>query len=149
MFRAFEERKRVLGDDLRIPKGRGKPCPDIYLLALEMINEGLRAKGEREIDPIECLVFEDSAPGVEAGRRAGMRVVWCPHPMAMKGYKGREREVLNAMEGRVADKADQTGPLEGGTNSRCSLPGLGKLAFTEMVTTLEGLDLKKYGVDAF
>ena len=71
LMSVFEGRK-VLGDDKRI--GRGKPSPDIYLLALTLINESLAA-GEREVKPEECLVFEDGLPGVEAGRRAGLRVV--------------------------------------------------------------------------
>ncbi|MBE3049202.1 HAD-IA family hydrolase, partial [Candidatus Bathyarchaeota archaeon] len=33
------------------------------------------APGEKAVTPAECLVFEDSVTGVEAGRRAGMRVV--------------------------------------------------------------------------
>ncbi|KAK3486205.1 HAD-like protein [Neurospora hispaniola] len=80
LFSVFETHRRVLGDDKRIPQGRGKPLPDIYLIALKTINDSL-PEGEKPITPEECLVFEDSIPGVEAGRRAGMRVVWCPHPM--------------------------------------------------------------------
>lgn len=80
LFTVFETHRRVLGDDPRIPEGRGKPLPDIYLIALQTINDSL-PKGEEPITPEECLVFEDSIPGVEAGRRAGMRVIWCPHPM--------------------------------------------------------------------
>ncbi|KAK3398442.1 HAD-like domain-containing protein [Sordaria brevicollis] len=80
LFSVFEGHRRVLGDDPRIPAGRGKPLPDIYLIALKTINDSL-PEGEQPIKPEECLVFEDSIPGVEAGRRAGMRVVWCPHPM--------------------------------------------------------------------
>jgi len=44
---------------------RAKPFPDIYLRAAEL----LRAS------PQNCLVFEDSYAGVEAGLSAGMRVV--------------------------------------------------------------------------
>lgn len=75
----FEGHRRVLGDDTRIAQGRGKPLPDIYLLALETINSSLGA-GQKPITPEECLVFEDSVPGIEAGRRAGMRCIWysCP-----------------------------------------------------------------------
>ena len=69
---------KVLGDDKRVPKGRGKPAPDIYLVALQSINDNL-PDGVPKIEPRECLVFEDSVIGVEAGRRAGMRVVWVPH----------------------------------------------------------------------
>jgi len=98
LFTVFEGHRRVLGDDVRIPKGRGKPAPDIYLLALDTINKSL-AEGEKEILPEECLVFEDSVPGVEAGRRAGMRAVWVPHPELYTEYDGREKEVLAGRTG--------------------------------------------------
>jgi pseudouridine-5'-monophosphatase len=98
LFSVFEGHRRVLGDDERIPKGRGKPAPDIYLLALQTINASL-APGEKEIVPEECLVFEDSVPGVEAGRRAGMRVAWVPHPELYTEYEGREKEVLAGRTG--------------------------------------------------
>lgn len=93
LFEVFEGHRRVLGDDERIPPNRGKPAPDIYLLALSTINNSL-APGEKPISPEECLVFEDSVPGVESGRRAGMRVVWCPHPELKKEFGGQEKEVL-------------------------------------------------------
>lgn len=98
LFTVFPEHRRVLGDDVRIPEGRGKPSPDIYLLALKTINSSLDV-GEEEIRPEECLVFEDSVPGIEAGRRAGMRVVWCPHPELRKEYSGQEEEVLAGRTG--------------------------------------------------
>lgn len=93
LFSVFPSHRRVLGDDERIAPGRGKPLPDIYLVALATINESLPA-GEPPVTPEECLVFEDAVPGVEAGRRAGMRVVWCPHPGLKKEYDGREKDVL-------------------------------------------------------
>uniref|UniRef100_A0A8H7TIG2 Uncharacterized protein n=1 Tax=Bionectria ochroleuca TaxID=29856 RepID=A0A8H7TIG2_BIOOC len=89
LFSVFPTHRRVLGDDTRLQAGRGKPLPDIFLLALKTINDSLPA-GEEPIKPEECLVFEDSVPGVEAGRRAGMRVIWCPHPELKKVYAGRE-----------------------------------------------------------
>ena len=103
LFSVFTDERRVLGDDPRIPKGQGKPAPDIYLLALRMVNSTLPA-GETPITPEECLVFEDSVPGVEAGRRAGMQVVWCPHPELRKEFAGREKEVL---AGRVEGQTDR------------------------------------------
>ncbi|CAG8979124.1 hypothetical protein HYALB_00000257 [Hymenoscyphus albidus] len=93
LFAVFEERNRVLGDDTRIPKGRGKPNPDIYLVALQTINDSL-PEGEPKIRPEECLVFEDGVPGVVAGRRAGMRVVWVPHLGLAGELMGKEGEVL-------------------------------------------------------
>jgi len=44
---------------------RGKPAPDLFL----------RAADRLEHHPGECAVVEDSVPGIEAGRRAGMRVL--------------------------------------------------------------------------
>jgi len=93
IFAVFPDHRRILGDDTRLAKGRGKPAPDIFLLALQVINGSL-SEGEEKIKPEECLVFEDSVPGVEAGRRAGMRVVWVPHVGLAGEYSGREEEVL-------------------------------------------------------
>ncbi|HNH23717.1 MAG TPA: HAD family hydrolase, partial [Accumulibacter sp.] len=44
---------------------RGKPAPDLFLFAAERM--GFR--------PADCVVIEDSIPGVRAGRAAGMRVL--------------------------------------------------------------------------
>lgn len=102
LFAVFPQERCVLGDDARLQPGRGKPLPDIFLLALKTINDSLPA-GERPIAADECLVFEDSVPGVEAGRRAGMRVVWCPHPKLKDEFAGREDEVLAGRTGEAGD----------------------------------------------
>ncbi|KAK6429163.1 hypothetical protein LTR95_014691 [Oleoguttula sp. CCFEE 5521] len=103
IFNVFGPEHKVLGDDVRIPKGRGKPAPDIYLLALQTINTRRRSEGKEEILPEQCLVFEDSVPGVESGRRAGMQVVWCPHPGLRQEFKGREEEVLAGLTGEFVE----------------------------------------------
>ncbi|KAH8651016.1 HAD-like domain-containing protein [Xylariales sp. PMI_506] len=115
LFSVFEAPRRVLGDDPRVKPGRGKPLPDIYLLALKTINDTL-APGEPAITPEECLVFEDSIPGVEAGRRAGMRVVWCPHPMLKREFEGREPEILAGHMGAAGADIDvhQLGEVDDG-----------------------------------
>lgn len=115
LFSVFAPEHRVLGDDPRVPKGRGKPLPDIYLVALRALNASL-PQGEAEIRPEECLVFEDSVPGVEAGRRAGMQVVWAPHPMLKKEYAGREDEILAGRMGEAGDVADggEVGEIDDG-----------------------------------
>lgn len=71
----FQSDRRILGDDPRLCPGRGKPAPDIYLAALLSLNSTTSC-GRKAILPNECLVFEDSVAGVEAERRARMRVVW-------------------------------------------------------------------------
>ena len=64
---------RVTAAGLPVPKvivpadeiGNGKPDPEGFLRAAELL----------EVPPEECLVFEDTRPGIEAGMNAGMQVV--------------------------------------------------------------------------
>ncbi len=132
LFAVFESPRRVLGDDTLIPPGRGKPLPDIYLLALETVNKTLPA-GEKPIRPDECLVFEYSVPGVEAGRRAGMRVVWVPHPKLREGFDGREDEVL-------AGRTGEAGMVD--------LHQLGEVGdgWAEYLQSLENFPYERYGI---
>lgn len=148
LFSVFPKNQKIVGDDERIPKGRGKPLPDIYLLALQTINDQLAAEDSSEspILPEECLVFEDSVPGVESGRRAGMRVVWVPHPGLLNIYKERVDEVLAGRTGEhdENDLAHQESqPLPGS-------PGkVGELrdGWAELLDSLENFDYAKYGID--
>lgn len=55
----------VTGDEV----DRGKPAPDLFLLAAERLGA----------EPASCLVFEDAPAGLEAAARAGMRRVWVPN----------------------------------------------------------------------
>mgnify|MGYP001264981498 CR=1 FL=1 len=56
MFRAI-----VTGEDVQ----KGKPDPEVFLRAAERLG----------VPPERCVVFEDAPVGIEAARRAGMRVV--------------------------------------------------------------------------
>jgi pseudouridine 5'-phosphatase len=91
----------VFGDDPSMASCNKKPAPDIFLLAKDLLNQAFIADEEPAVTPEECLVFEDSIAGVEAGRRAGMQVVWVPHPGLAKVCRGREQEVLT---GRTEDR---------------------------------------------
>jgi sugar-phosphatase len=51
----------VPADEIR----NGKPSPEGFLRAAELLR----------VPPAECLVFEDTRPGIEAGVNAGMQVV--------------------------------------------------------------------------
>jgi pseudouridine 5'-phosphatase len=130
LFKVFPQERQVLGDDVRIPKGKGKPSPDIYLLALETVNASLPA-GEEMVKPEECLVFEDSVPGVESGRRAGMRVIWCPHPDLYKEFEKQREEVL---AGRVDKEGEAEGRGEVGDG------------WAEYLVTLEDFPYERYGI---
>ena len=85
---------QVFGDDPEMAHCDKKPSPDIFLLALRRLSDAFMAEGEPELEPGECLVFEDSIAGVESARRAGMRVIWVPHPGLAEVCRGREMDVL-------------------------------------------------------
>jgi beta-phosphoglucomutase len=51
----------ITGNDIK----RGKPYPDVFLLAIKRLN----------LNPKQCVVFEDAALGVEAAKRAGIRCI--------------------------------------------------------------------------
>lgn len=142
----------MLGDDPRIPKGRGKPAPDIYLLALETLNARRRLQGEKhDILPQECLVFEDSVPGVESGRRAGMQVVWCPHPELLNEYAGREELVLAGLMGEhkeVADEEALGAATQGGEVQKGKAPGEVGDGWAVLLKSLEGFPYERFGIEA-
>ncbi len=50
---------------------RGKPAPDMFLLAAERMG----------IAPEDCLVFEDGRSGLEAAKAAGMEAVFIPRTL--------------------------------------------------------------------
>jgi beta-phosphoglucomutase len=52
-----------------------KPAPDCYLRALEKLNAKRSAERSLPLLPAECLVVEDSPPGIQSGRSAGMRTL--------------------------------------------------------------------------
>lgn len=58
----------VAGDDIAV----SKPDPTGYLLAVDRLNQHHPAL---QIQPHECLVIEDTFSGIEAAKRAGMKVV--------------------------------------------------------------------------
>ena len=102
----FPEECRVLGDDPRLGSGKGKPEPDIYLLALDAVNAKSSRQGQAPILPEQCLVLEDAIAGVESGRRAGMQVLWCPHADILRSCQGIEEHVLMGTAGGVESSHD-------------------------------------------
>lgn len=63
---------------------KGKPAPDIYLLVAD----------DLQVDPKDCLVFEDLALGIMAGKGAGMRVCTVFDPYS-EDDRDRKRELAD------------------------------------------------------
>jgi HAD superfamily hydrolase (TIGR01509 family) len=57
----------VTADDV----AEGKPAPDIFLRAAELLG----------VDPTQCLALEDAPAGILAAQRAGMQVIAIPTPL--------------------------------------------------------------------
>jgi HAD superfamily hydrolase (TIGR01509 family) len=66
---------------------RGKPFPDLFLHAAITMN----------VQPFECVVVEDSVPGVQAARSAGMRA------LAYVGEPYANRDALRKAGGELFD----------------------------------------------
>ena len=138
---AIPSHHRIFGDDPCMAGFEGKPAPDIFIQSLQRLNDSL-SPIERPIEPLECLVFEDSTAGVEAGRRAGMRVVWVPHPGLLEVYRGREALVL---EGKVDEKGNVGGTADVDEEMKRSLP-FSRDGRVELRESLEGFDYERYGI---
>ena len=135
----------------------GKPAPDIFLQALDQINQNLGlSKGEQPVTPEECLVFEDSIAGVEAGRRAGMQVAWVPHQGLLEVCRGREEMVLM---GVTTSESDDFGSGSGSEGHRGAdkeqqhngskvedLPRESEDGGVQLLLSLEDFPYERYGI---
>lgn len=151
---AFPRDRRVFGDDAAMSGKSGKPAPDIFLLALQRINDTLSPQ-EEQIKPEECLVFEDSIAGVEAGRRAGMRVIWVPHEGLLNVCRGREEMVLAGTTEQHGDGLDFKASEDILTPERedrkqkgeeTNFPRRSRDGWAELLTSLESFPYEHYGI---
>ena len=76
----------VTGDDPQVQ--RGKPAPDIFLLAAQRL-------GAR---PQQCLVFEDAPSGMQAALAAGMSVVVVPDPNMDRRVYHAAQQLLTSLD---------------------------------------------------
>jgi beta-phosphoglucomutase len=92
-----------------------KPHPDIFL----------RAALQLHVPPDECLVLEDSAPGVRGALAAGMWCIAVPNDYSRNSFAGldsldprwivhRPEELARVVERMLAERSDGNRPSEGG-----------------------------------
>jgi HAD superfamily hydrolase (TIGR01509 family) len=77
----------VMGDDPDVKTG--KPSPDIFLAAMRRF--------EGNIEPSNCLVFEDAPSGVAAAKNAGMYAVMVPDSRLDVSYHKGADQVLSSL----------------------------------------------------
>jgi beta-phosphoglucomutase len=73
-----------------------KPDPACNLRALELLNERRRAAGQPQLAAAHCLVIEDSPPGVESARAAGMRTLGVTNTVAEQKLRAAGADVVTA-----------------------------------------------------
>ena len=73
-----------------------KPAPDCYRIALEKLNQKRRAENLQPLPANECLVIEDSPPGIESGRQAGMRALGVTNTVSEGQLRAAGAEVVTA-----------------------------------------------------
>ena len=78
----------VTGDEVE----RGKPAPDAYLRAAELLG----------VSPQTCIAIEDSPIGVAAARAAGVRTIGVPHHLDIAADAADE--VWSTLEGRSPEE---------------------------------------------
>jgi beta-phosphoglucomutase len=75
---------------------KGKPDPEIYLLAAKTLN----------VKPSDCVVFEDSFAGIEAAHKAGMKVVGVATTHSADKLLNCNKVIRNFTEIKVSDIKD-------------------------------------------
>lgn len=73
-----------------------KPAPDCYRFALEQSNQKRQAERRQPLLASECLVIEDSPPGIESGRQAGMRTFGITNTVSEEELRAAGAEVVSA-----------------------------------------------------
>jgi beta-phosphoglucomutase len=73
-----------------------KPAPDCYGAGFGKLNDKLRADRHLPLLPDECLVVEDSPPGIQSGRGAGMRTLGVTNTVTEEDLRAAGAEVVTA-----------------------------------------------------
>ena len=73
-----------------------KPAPDCYLAGLTKLNEKRQHERKLPLLASECLAIEDSPPGIESARIAGMRTLGVTNTVPAEALRAAGAEVVTA-----------------------------------------------------
>jgi HAD superfamily hydrolase (TIGR01509 family) len=82
----------VTADDVNVCK----PDPTCYNRGLEKLNEVRREARLLPLLPRECLIVEDSPPGIQSGKAAGMRTLGVTNTVSASELRAVGAEVVTA-----------------------------------------------------
>ena len=71
-----------------------KPAPDCYLRALQLLNAERRAARRLPALASECVVIEDSPPGIKSARAAGMKTIGVTTTVTEKALRQAGADVV-------------------------------------------------------
>ena len=71
-----------------------KPAPDCYVCGLGKLNEKRQQERMLPLLPAECLAIEDSPPGIESARAAGMRTLGVTNTVAESALRAAGADVV-------------------------------------------------------
>ena len=73
-----------------------KPAPDCYLTGLTKLNEKRQHERKLPLLPSECLAIEDSPPGIQSARAAGMRTLGITNTVSEEALRAAGANVVSA-----------------------------------------------------
>ena len=73
-----------------------KPAPDCYLTGLTKLNDRRQQQRQLPLLPSECLAIEDSPPGIQSGRAAGMRTLGITNTVSASELRSAGADVVTA-----------------------------------------------------
>jgi beta-phosphoglucomutase len=73
-----------------------KPDPDCYLAGLNKLNEKRQHERQLPLLPAECLAVEDSPPGIESARAAGMRTLGVTNTVSAAALRAVGADVVTS-----------------------------------------------------
>ena len=73
-----------------------KPAPECYLAGLKKLNEKRQQERKLPVLASECLAVEDSPPGIESARAAGMRTLGVTNTVPAEALRAAGAEIVTA-----------------------------------------------------